>query len=267
MLVLTSVLSGFFFSVEFVLLLLLLFFFFKKEKSPAVSLLGLLFFLILMSPLSAKLVHWQERKFVSLQEVPEDFPVILVLGAGGVPEEGLSVYQRLDHAVLQRTLEGIRLWKLHPEKLLVFSSRGREGFVSQASMYAAVAMEQGVDPLQIQLIEKGVTTETEALDFIGEFPEVRKIVLVTSALHLSRASRIFERVGLEVIAAPADFQIKIHPGGNRLNWFPSLRALVKWNALLHEGIGLLWVEIRVMLGIFPVSEVLVSGKLHVEANQ
>lgn len=213
----------------------------------------MVFLLILMSPISSKLIQGQERRYEVLDEVPEDVSILLVLGAGGVPEDGLSVYQRLDNAVLQRTLEGIRLWKLNPEKLLVFSSRGREGYTSQALLYADVALEHGVDPTQIRLIEKGVTTETEAFDFIGQFPEVKKIVLVTSAIHLRRASKIFEGLGVKVIPAPADFLIKIHPGGNRINWFPSLSSLIKWNTLLHEGIGILWVELRIATGLFPVS--------------
>jgi len=193
-----------------------------------------------------------ESDYPVLNDIPADTSLIVVLESGGVPAEGLSVYQRLDLADLHRTLEGIRLWKLHPDKLLVFSSKGRDGYPSQASYYADVALEQGVDPAQIRLIEKGVTTETEALDFTEQFPEVKKIVLVTSAIHLRRASGIFQAAGVEVIPAPADFQVKIQPGGNRINWFPSLTSLIKWNTLLHEGIGLVWVELRVWMGEFPV---------------
>lgn len=205
-----------------------------------------------MSPISSFLVQRMQSAYPVLNDIPADTSLILVLGSGGVPAEGLSVYQRLDLAVLQRTLEVIRLWKLYPNKLLVFSSKGRDGYPSQASYYSDVAVEQGVDPAHIRLIEKGVTTETEALDFTEQFPEAKKIVLVTSAIHLRRASRIFEAAGVEVIPAPADFQVKIHPGGNRINWFPSLSSLIKWNTLLHEWIGILWVDLRVFLGQFPV---------------
>jgi uncharacterized SAM-binding protein YcdF (DUF218 family) len=239
-------------SIEFFLFLALLIWISKKNRKKNFNFLILIFLLFLMSPISSMLIQGQERRYEVLDEVPEDVYTLLVLGAGGVPEDGLSPYQRLDDAALHRTLEGIRLWKLNPEKLVVFSSRGREGYTSQASLYADVALEQGVDPAQIRLIEMGVTTETEALDFIEQFPEVKKIVLVTSAMHLRRASRIFEAVGVEVIPAPADFLVKIHPGGNRINWFPSLSSLMKWNMLLHEGIGILWFELRVLVGQYPV---------------
>jgi uncharacterized SAM-binding protein YcdF (DUF218 family) len=240
-------------SIEFFLIFLILLLIVTKNRNLKFMFFVFLIILFLLSPVSSMLIQQQEMRFEVLQEVPEDISLILVLGSGGVPVKGLSVYQRLDNAALQRTLEGIRLWKLKPEKFLVFSSRGKEGYASQASLYAEVALEQGVNPTQIRLIEKGVTTETEALDFIGEFPEVKKIVLVTSAIHLRRASGIFGGVGVEVIPAPADFQVKIHPGGNRINWLPSLSSLIKWNTLLHEGIGLLWVELRIRLGKFPVS--------------
>lgn len=225
----------------------------RKNRKKTFNFLILILILFLMSPVSSFLIQRMESMNPVLNELAEDTtPVILVLGYGGVPVEALSSYQRLDAAALHRTLEGIRLWKLHPHSLLIFSSRGREGYVSQASLYADVALELGVDHRQIRLIEKGTTTETEALDFIGQFPDVKKIVLVTSAIHLPRASRIFEAVGVEVIRAPADFQVKIHPGGNRINWFPSLNSLTKWNTLLHEWIGILWFELRVFIGQFPV---------------
>ena len=113
----------------------------KKKRKKIFNFLILILLLFLMSPVSSFLIQRMEKMNPVLNEIAEYTPVILFLGSGGVPAEGLSPYQRLDDTALHRTLEGIRLWKLHPHSLLIFSSRAREGYVSQASLYADVVLE------------------------------------------------------------------------------------------------------------------------------
>lgn len=202
----------------------------------------LFIYVLFLSPLAAVLLRVQERRYAVLKELPQDVSTIIVLGAGGTPEVGLSVYQRLGCSVLQRCLEGIRIWKLDQTKLLVFSSQGREGYPSQASMYADLALAQGVDPARIFLLENGFNTESEALDFRKSFPDEKSLILVTSASHMKRALRIFSYHGIAVTPAPADFKILIHPGGTRYSFLPSAAGLNYWNILIHEWVGLIWVR-------------------------
>ena len=199
--------------------------------------------MLFLSPLAAILLKVQERRYHVLNELPQDVSSIMVLGAGGIPEVGFPVYQRLGSSVLQRCLEGIRLWKLDKTKLLLFSSQGREGYPSQASLYADFAMDQGVDPARIFLLENGYNTESEAIDFKKSFPQEESLILVTSASHMRRASKIFSKYGIEVTPAPTDFKILIHPGGYRYSFLPSSGALIYWNILIHEWLGLFWVEL------------------------
>lgn len=138
-LALISILTSIIFSIEFICFCLGVFFLFKKKLSISSKVLFVAFALVMTSPLSSYLTYQQEREYQVLQDLPQHAEAILVLGSGGVPEVGLTAVQRLDHAALQRTLEGIRLWKLNPEKLLIFSSQGRPGYPSQASLYANVA--------------------------------------------------------------------------------------------------------------------------------
>lgn len=229
-----------FFTVELFLFLVVAILAFKHKYY---KFLGGLFFIYLLffSPLAAVLLSVQERRYAVLKALPPDVATIIVLGAGGTPEVGLSVYQRLGSSVLQRCLEGVRIWKLDQTRLLVFSSRGSAGYPSQASMYADLAIAQGVDPARIFLLENGFNTESEALDFKKSFPDEKSIILVTSASHLRRASRIFSNHGLTVTPAPADFKILIHPGGTRYSFLPSATGLDYWNILIHEWLGQLWV--------------------------
>jgi len=66
---------------------------------------------------------------------------------------------------------------------------------------------------------------------------------VTSASHMRRAVRHFERAGLQPIPAPTGFKT----GGDRLNtpsyWLPSAGNLRKTERAVHETLGLLALEL------------------------
>jgi uncharacterized SAM-binding protein YcdF (DUF218 family) len=71
---------------------------------------------------------------------------------------------------------------------------------------------------------------------------VRRILLVTDALHMPRARRIFERSGMQVVPAPTVFYSRERP--NPLRWLPSASALRLSQYALHEWIGMAWYGLR-----------------------
>ena len=68
-----------------------------------------------------------------------------------------------------------------------------------------------------------------------------KILLVTSAWHMSRAKTLFERAGFEVVPAPADFEMSckaeepVSPG----DFFPTGEALLRNSSAVKEWVALL----------------------------
>jgi uncharacterized SAM-binding protein YcdF (DUF218 family) len=66
-------------------------------------------------------------------------------------------------------------------------------------------------------------------------PTGPRILLVTSAYHMSRAEILFRRAGLEVIPFPVDFQTKL--GITPRSFIPSGGALQQTDAALHEIYG------------------------------
>ena len=66
-----------------------------------------------------------------------------------------------------------------------------------------------------------------------------KVLLVTSAWHMSRAKMLFERVGFDVIPAPADFEMScaaekdIEFG----DFFPSAEALMRNSYAVKEWVA------------------------------
>jgi uncharacterized SAM-binding protein YcdF (DUF218 family) len=68
--------------------------------------------------------------------------------------------------------------------------------------------------------------------------KIRKIILVTSAIHMPRAVATFRKAGFEVVPAPADFYTGWD--GDDLSWIPSSDNLDNTESAMREWVGL-WV--------------------------
>lgn len=111
-----------------------------------------------------------------------------------------------------------------------------------ATIKAQLAREFGV-PVRWTEADS-LTTEENAL-FSAKIlagARIRKILLVTHALHMPRAQRLFSDTGLEVIAAPTDFSSAV-----TLRWadlWPSAEGRKLAKPALHEIFGLAWYRLR-----------------------
>jgi uncharacterized SAM-binding protein YcdF (DUF218 family) len=68
---------------------------------------------------------------------------------------------------------------------------------------------------------------------------VRSVLLVTSALHMPRASQLFRNAGLAVVEAPVPEPPSVRGDRWSDRWLPSLRALWRSGRALKEYAGLL----------------------------
>jgi uncharacterized SAM-binding protein YcdF (DUF218 family) len=83
-------------------------------------------------------------------------------------------------------------------------------------------------------------THEEAIHFktLQAEKKWRRVILVTSALHMKRAKAAFEKEGIEVKAFPCDFQVYGVPDFFRVSSpFPSQRRLRLLALYLHEEAG------------------------------
>lgn len=73
----------------------------------------------------------------------------------------------------------------------------------------------------------------------------KKIILVTSALHLPRSTAVFKKAGVDVIPFAADFQVVgIARPADRFSPFPSQRRFELLSLYLHEQVGALYYRAR-----------------------
>ncbi|MEK6748676.1 MAG: YdcF family protein [Pseudomonadota bacterium] len=73
---------------------------------------------------------------------------------------------------------------------------------------------------------------------------VRKIYLVTDALHMRRSARMFSDAGLEVIPAPTAFKSSAEPIPWLLKILPDVGAMQRSSNVFHEIFGAWWYALR-----------------------
>ena len=98
----------------------------------------------------------------------------------------------------------------------------------------------GVPAHDILLEEKSRNTHENARftkQLLAAHPDVKSLVLVTSAFHQRRALGCFRRAGLQPISFPAGFRSSDRRATPDYWLVPSVGALENWSLLLHEMAG------------------------------
>lgn len=87
------------------------------------------------------------------------------------------------------------------------------------------------------LEEQSVNT-TQNATFTADILErqgIRRVLLVTSALHMPRSKALFEAQGIDVIPAATDHEIKPLPSWRK--WLPNTEALDGSSRAIKEIVG------------------------------
>lgn len=143
-----------------------------------------------------------------------------------------------------RFLHTLMLYKTgHIRKIIVSGGLGmlRKIRHSEAAEVKTLLLLSGVPEEDILLEDKSHNTYENAQftrKLLQQHPELKRVVLITSAFHMRRASACFTKAGIAHLAFPADFY-----SSDRLArfeyLFPSAEALAGWSRLLHEIGGFL----------------------------
>ena len=207
--------------------------FWKFHKSKILFYLGgFLLFLSSLGISSQSLWLLIEHPYKRIKEIdaPES-NAIVVLG-GGYPE---------------RFLAGIKLYKNKKSENLIFSA-GEQNFLNsqtfEGKIYKNDAINLGI-PKDAILVTKSVFNtldEAKALEEIFSKNSLKKeILLVTSAFHMKRAQRLFEREGFRVNPFPVDFNSKGKFNSSGYSdpkmWMPNAFSLSSSSIVLREYIG------------------------------
>jgi uncharacterized SAM-binding protein YcdF (DUF218 family) len=168
---------------------------------------------------------------------------IVVLGGGR--NRGALEYggETLDAASLGRVRYGARLARLTGLALLVSGGRPEGGGTSEADLMAQV-MEQDFG-LKVRWRETQSINTIQDARLSAEIlaaAGIRRVILVTDATHMRRASERFRVAGLQVVPAPTNYRAQ--RAHTPVDWLPSARGLSTSSRALREWIGILWSRAR-----------------------
>ncbi len=189
-----------------------------------------------------------QQPFIRLVELeprgnfPEEVSAIVVLGGGvNAWDAAASPASQLSSSSLSRAMEGIRLAKHYSEIPLIFTGGKIGDRPASSAAMAALARELGIAPERITTFDTPTSTGEEAQRTAQEI-DPGEILLVSSAIHLPRATVLFAKAGFDPIPAPTDFLADESPP-DFLDFLPSANAWLNWQRLFHELYGRLWVRL------------------------
>lgn len=152
---------------------------------------------------------------------------IVVLGGGIAPPTRTNPYANLAGAA-DRVWHAARLYNAGKAPLVLLSGGGdrRLGTNSEAEAMRTFAIDLGVPDSALVLESTSRTTHENATSSADVLKArgVQRILLVTSALHMSRALSEFRAVGLDVVPAATDHDSRV-PLSLLRAWLPNAQSL------------------------------------------
>ena len=180
---------------------------------------------------------------------------IVVLGGGAVRSVPDALRQNFDGEIGQASLKRVhmayRIYRRVPYPLILSGGSvfGGHDAVSESEFMARALQMWGVPLDNIVSEERSRNTRENALYTLEQLPdEVSTIYLVTSAIHMRRARRIFHRTlgrlerSVEIVPISTDYTFTHEP----LRWFhffPTRSGMISSFAAVHEYLGLLFYEV------------------------
>ena len=168
---------------------------------------------------------------------------IIVLSGGGRPQApGKSnIYEWGDP---DRYFAGISLFQKRKAPKLFFTG-GTTPYTrelkDEGTLYKEHAISLGIPSYAISTTSKVLNTAQEAIEIrrnLNQINSSSKILLVTSAFHMKRAKRLFERQGFLVYPFPVDFKTsKISRWQSPYQWIPNSSSLDRSSSALRELLG------------------------------
>ena len=185
----------------------------------------------------------------NLAQVSEkDIGGIIILG--GAIEGGEIAVDRGEisiHSAAERVTKAFELIRKYPDLPFIFSgfsSRLSPKGISEADAFRQLITEQGLSDRFSHYENQSRNTYENVLymkSMIDEFGKksadgvLKPWLLITSASHMYRSVKIFQKQQIQVIPVPVDYQT-----ASTLRWasFDLEDGIQNWHKLTHEAIGL-----------------------------
>ena len=224
-----------------ILMFLALIFHRNKPKASKKSLLLAITLLLVctLPPLSDRLMLPIEASYEPYVKVDKPIDYIIVLGCRHSNNPTLPVTSQLGTCSLERMVEALRIYQLHPEARIITSGYSGANQLSNAETVKQALVLLGV-PAQ-KIITENFPKDTEE-ESVLIAPRVlgTDVILVTNADHMPRSINYFEAQGVYPIAAPTGYWVKDINGDKNWSYYlPNSRKLEQTTTAWYETLGLI----------------------------
>jgi len=200
------------------------------------------FFIISTKPVPHFLAGIFEKRYqvfdTAKYDIKDTIVYIVVLGAGNYSDPFLPANMRLGPASLGRLTEAVRIHKIIPNSFVVTYGQADESLPEDKGVFAQAAIAMGVNPGKILQIGKVKNTMSEAAEFSEKFGSGSEVIVVTDAMHMTRAILFFRTYELYPTPAPVNFTCRLSSGSGLSGWIPSTDNINTLTSVIHELGGL-----------------------------
>lgn len=192
--------------------------------------------------------RWLHQRLVAEEPVDAQHlqvQVILVLGGGRRPDAPEYGGDTLSATSLERVRYAAQLQKRTGLPLMVSGGSVRGELRAEAELMAEVLSKEFGAPVRWMETKSRDTFENARFSAaILLAADIRRIALVTHALHMARAAAAFRQAGIEVVPAPMGYYRPLEPDQGLDDWIPSPLALYESASAFHEIVGRIWYRWR-----------------------
>lgn len=227
-----------------IVLLLLIFALIIHRKKPRKSIKSLsaalvILFISAFAPFSDTVMTAIENDYPPYVKSNVAIDYIVVLGCGHNTNAELPVTSQLYNCSLQRMVEALRIYQLHPEARIITSGYGGDNLISNAETVKQSLVLLGV-PAQKIITENFPKDTEEEAELIAPRVQGTQVVLVTNADHMPRSINYFKAQGIYPIAAPTGYWVKNRESNKSwAHYMPSSKKLEQSTIAWYESLGLI----------------------------
>lgn len=253
MLIIQKLISNLFLSPMFLIIVLIFLAMFIRKLTyrftrAVLIIIIVTIYLLSIEPVKDIFVQGLEKKFSPVSQADLKKGDFYVLLGGGIYDNApvsLGTNGSPSEISIGRLVELVRLYRVEPKKIIVSGGIVFSGKISEAEVYKKYLIDLGVNNNDI-ITETESKTTAENAKFTNEIAKkmnFKKVILVTSATHMNRSKKSFEKQGLEVIPAPGAY-ISDYTQYNISSFMPNVSNIEIVFRALWEYVGVIYYKLR-----------------------
>lgn len=229
----------------------------KRPRTAAIAITLSLFLLLFCSNawISHLLVRSLEWQNTATAQIPNAEAIVVLGGATKSafwPRPGADLNEQGD-----RVIYAAQLYRQQKAPIIILSGGRidwRGSGTSESADMANILTSLGIPATALVQEPESLNTYQNAVNVkqILQSRNIKQVLLVTSAMHMPRSLKIFQRQGIDVIPAPTDFLVSAgemqelgnSPKSAILNLLPDSSNLNEFTSALKEYVGLFIYSLR-----------------------